>query len=72
MNRKGAKHLTDNDRLTIERMLRAGSTKAQIAEAPSKCLRTVYYEINCGLCRQVTSELEYDTLKQLFGENHMQ
>lgn len=60
MDKKGAKHLTDNDRLTIERMLRAGSTKEQIAKAVGKCLRTIYYEIKRGMCKQITSELEYE------------
>ena len=50
MNRKGFHHLTWNDRLTIEKMLKIGTSKAKIAEALGVCERTVYYEIKRGLC----------------------
>jgi len=59
MNKKGSTHLTDTDRLIMERMLKVGNTKAQIAQALGKSLRTIYYEIKRGKCKQLTSELEY-------------
>ena len=39
------KHLTWNDRLTIERMLLDGSSKQAIANAVGCCVRTIYYEV---------------------------
>ncbi len=59
MNKKGFHHLTWNDRLTIEKMLKVGDSKAKIAKALGVCERTVYYEIKRGMCIQQTSELEY-------------
>ena len=59
MNHKGATHLTLNRRFTIERMLKVGDSKEKIAKAVGVCLRTVYYEINRGLCIQQTSEYEF-------------
>lgn len=51
--------MTDNDRFTMERMLKVGSTKEQIAKALGKSVRTIYYEIKRGMCKQQTTELEY-------------
>lgn len=47
-NRKDAKfhHLSWNDRLVIERMLRNGSCKMEIANAVGCSVRTIYYEIS--------------------------
>lgn len=59
MNYKGFHHLTWNDRLTIEKMLKAGCSKRQIASALGVCLRTIYYELKRGLCIQMTSEFEF-------------
>ena len=50
MNHKDAKHFTWDQRLTLERMLKKGFTKAAIASALGKCERSIYYEINRGLC----------------------
>ena len=46
MNYKGFHHLTWNDRLTIEKMLKVHTAKAKIAEALGVSVRTIYYEIN--------------------------
>ena len=59
MNHKDAKHFTWDQRLTLERMLKKGFTKAAIASALGKCERSIYYEINRGLCVQQTSEYEF-------------
>ena len=53
------KHFTWDQRLTLERMLKKGFTKAAIASALGKCERSIYYEINRGLCVQQTSEYEF-------------
>ena len=52
MNYKGFHHLTWNDRLTIEKMLKVRTAKAKIAEALSVSVRTIYYEIKRGMCTQ--------------------
>lgn len=57
MNRKGATHFTLNDRQTLERMLRKGYKPKAIADALGKCERSIYYEINRGLCIQRTTDL---------------
>lgn len=59
MNHKDAKHFTWDQRLTLERMLKKGFTKTAIASALGKCERSIYYEINRGLCIQQTSEYEF-------------
>ena len=59
MNHKDAKHFTWDQRLTLERMLKKGFTKAAIASALGKCERSIYYEISRGLCVQQTSEYEF-------------
>lgn len=59
MNHKDAKHFTWDQRLTLERMLKKGFTKAAIASALGKCERSIYYEINRGLCVQQTSGYEF-------------
>lgn len=46
MNHKGYKHLTYNDRLIIDRMLRNGFNKKEIALAIGCSLRTIYYELS--------------------------
>lgn len=58
MNHKGATHFTWEQRLTLERMLKQGFSKPEIAKALGKCERSIYYEINRGLCEQLTTNLE--------------
>ena len=41
MNYKGFHHLTWNDRLTIEKMLKVRTAKAKIAEALGVSVRTI-------------------------------
>ena len=67
MNHKDAKHFTWDQRLTLERMLKKGFTKAAIASALGKCERSIYYEINRGLCVQQTSGYEF--IEQTSGED---
>lgn len=50
-------HLTYNDRLTINRMLRNNFTKKQIAESIGCSLATVYNEIKRCTCEELDSEL---------------
>jgi len=59
MNHKGATHFTWEQRLTLERMLKNGFSKPEIAEALGKCLRSIYYEIDRGLCIQQTTDYEF-------------
>ena len=58
MNRKGSTHISWNDRLTLARMIKEGFKKPEIAKALGKCERSIYYEINRGLCEQLTTDLE--------------
>lgn len=60
MNYKGFHHLTWNDRLTMEKMLKAKCTKAAIAEALGVCIKTVYNEIKRGLCIQQVNECDFE------------
>ncbi len=59
MNKKGSTHITWNDRLTIEKMLKVKDTKAKIAEAIGVCERTLYYELARGKCVQQTTDYEF-------------
>ena len=59
MNHKGATHFTLSDRLTLERMIKEGFSKPDIAKALGKCERSVYYEIGRGKCVQRTTEYEF-------------
>lgn len=58
MNHKGATHFSWEQRLTLERMLKKGFSKPDIAASLGKCLRSIYYEIDRGLCEQLTTNLE--------------
>lgn len=58
MNHKGSTHFTWEQRLTLERMLKKGFSKPEIADALGKCVRSIYYEIDRGLCEQLTTNLE--------------
>ena len=57
MNDRKGKHLTWNDRLTIERMLLRGMNKRDIAAAVGCCLATIYNEIKRATYLHTTSEL---------------
>ena len=59
MNKKGSTHITWNDRLTIEKMLKVKDTRAKIAEAIGVCERTLYYELERGKCVQQTTDYEF-------------
>lgn len=59
MNHKGATHFTWEQRLILERMLKKKFSKPSIAEALGKSVRSVYYEINRGMCVQQTTDCEF-------------
>lgn len=59
MNHKGYHQLKWEDRLAIEKMLKAGCNKKQIAEALGVCLSTVYSELKRGMCVQLTTDYEF-------------
>ncbi len=75
MNCKGFHHLTWNDRLTLDKMLRAGNSVAVIAEALGFCKKTIYNEIKRGKCVQQTSEYTFeerycpDVADRIYREN---
>ena len=75
MNHKGYHHLTWTDRLTIEKMLKAGCSKQQIAKALGVCRTTIYYELKRGSCTQITSNFEFvevyspETAERKYREN---
>lgn len=56
--RKKGKHLTQNDRLTIERMLLKNYNKKDIANAIGCCLATVYNEVRRATYMHTDSELK--------------
>ena len=60
MNCKGFHHLTWNDRLTIEKLLKIKTPKAKIAEALGVSERTIYYEIKRGMCVQQTTDYIFE------------
>lgn len=60
MNYKGNTHLTWNDRLTIEKMLKVGDSKVKIAKALDVSERTIYYEIQRGMCLQQINECDFE------------
>ncbi|MDD7511957.1 MAG: IS30 family transposase [Peptostreptococcaceae bacterium] len=55
-------HLSMNDRLIIERMLKKGYSKKSIADAIGCCLATIYNEIKRGKCTQLNSSLKEYTI----------
>lgn len=75
MNYKGYHHIKWEDRLSIERMLKINTKPAQIAEALSVCVKTVYNELERGKCVQQTSEYEFveqycaDVAERKYQEN---
>lgn len=58
MNHKGATHFTWEQRLMLERMIKQGFSRMEMAKALGKCERSIYYEINRGKCEQLTTNLE--------------
>ena len=58
MNHKGATHFTWEQRLTLERMIKKGFSKPDMAKALGKCERSIYYEIGRGTCEQRTTDLK--------------
>lgn len=68
-------HLTWNDRLKIERMLKQGYTNQEIADAVRVSVRTIFREKKRGLTVQMDSELVYhevycaDTAQRKYERN---
>lgn len=52
MNRKGYRHIQWEDRLQIQGALRAHASVATIAESTGFCKKTIYNEIQRGMCVQ--------------------
>ena len=75
MNHKGTTHIKLEDRRTIEKMLKIKTPVAKIAEALGKCRKTIYNEIERGLCAQQTSGYEFverycaDVAERRYQEN---
>lgn len=75
MNCKGFHHLDWTDRLTLEKMLKVGDSKAKIAKALGVCERTIYYEIKRGMCVQQINECDFEerycpeVAERLYQEN---
>lgn len=69
------KYITERQRYEIETYIKVGLKPKQIAELTGKCIRTIYYEIKRGKCKQLTSELEEkevylaDVSQQKYNEN---
>lgn len=57
MNHEGSKHMTLDDRLKMEGALRTGAKPPQIAKMLGKCVKTIYNEIQRGLCIQRDTNL---------------
>ena len=49
---------TERQRYEIEAYLKAGLKPKEIAKLVGKCVRTIYYELKRGKCKQLTSDLE--------------
>lgn len=68
-------HLTWKNRMKIELMLREGHTVKEISDALHVHNTTIYREIQRGMTRQITSELEYidlycaETAQRKYEEN---
>lgn len=75
MNHKGSKHIKWEDRLRLDGMLRAKAKKTEIAAELGVCLKTVYNEINRGMCTQMTTHYEFverycpEVAEQKYQEN---
>jgi len=59
MNYKGNGQLQWEDRLRLDGMLKANAKKTDIAAELGVCVKTVYNEIERGMCTQLTSEYEF-------------
>jgi len=75
MNYKGYKHIRWEQRLKIEGALRTGAKPAAIAQELGVCKKTIYNEIERGMCVQQTSEYEFverycaDVAERKYQEN---
>lgn len=51
------KYITERQRYEIEVYYKMGLKPKEIAEKIGKCVRTIYYELNRGKCKQIDTEL---------------
>ena len=51
------KYITERQRYEIEIYYKMGLKPKEIAEKTGKCIRTIYYELKRGKCKQITSDL---------------
>ena len=51
------KYLTERQRYEIEIYYKMGLKPKEIAEKVGKCIRTIYYELNRGKCKQIDTQL---------------
>lgn len=51
------KYITERQRYEIEIYYKMGLKPKEIAEKVGKCVRTIYYELNRGKCKQIDTEL---------------
>ena len=71
------KYLTERQRYEIEIYYNLGMNPKEIAEKVGKCVRTIYYELKRGKCKQLTSELEEkevylaDVSQRKYNENKL-
>lgn len=71
------KYTTERQRYEIEAYLKAGIKPEEIAKLVGKCVRTIYYEIKRGKCKQLTSDLEEkeiylaDVSQRKYNENKL-
>lgn len=71
------KYLTERQRYEIEIYCKLGMKPKEIAEKIGKCIRTIYYELNRGKCKQLTTELEEkeiylaDVSQRKYNENKL-
>lgn len=59
MNYKGYRHIKWEDRLRIDGMVKAKAKPAEIAKELGFCVKTIYNELERGMCVQMTSEYEF-------------
>lgn len=71
------KYLTERQRYEIEIYYKMGLKPKEIAEKVGKCIRTIYYELNRGKCKQIDTELREkvvylaDVSQRKYNENKL-
>ena len=71
------KYLTERQRYEIEIYYKMGLKPKEIAEKVGKCIRTIYYELNRGKCKQIDTQLKEkvvylaDVSQRKYNENKL-